>query len=275
MGKKGRPPKEFHEYLTAPTKAHVGHKDYLISPGSAFLKYTVETKSAIDLCSRTFPKKADDTYVKDALDSLQHIVAAMLPAVMGHFETYERYLFAGMFDASVHLKKFDIEAFFKTISKVSNVAIDPIRLSAHRGLGTESLGILMAGCLSGWHDPDQVNRFFSGFRLKRQLFSSADSDRLKVLWQLRHSIVHTGGSLTLPDAQKVKELANLGNMKVVFENNFVYEVSRKLHPLVKRATEELGHAFKARLKATTPEEMRKKLNDFFSVKSSIHVRLKT
>ena len=211
MTKKGRAPKEFHEYIAEPTRAHVGHEDYLTSPGSAFLKYTVEAKSAIDLCSRSFPKKTAGPYTKGALDSLQHLVAAMLPALMGHFETYERYRFAGMFDASVYLEKFEVEDFFKKISKVSDVVIDPVRLWAHRGLGTESVGILMADCLSSWHDPDRVNKFFTAFGLKRQLFSSGDCARLKVLWQLRHSIVHTGGTLTLPDVQKVTELGNFGD----------------------------------------------------------------
>jgi len=105
-----RSPKEFHEYLAPPTNAHVGHDDYLNSPATAFLKYTVEAKSSVDLCIRRFTRKAGGAYRKDSLDSLQHLVAAMLPAVMGHFETYQRYLFAGMFDLSAHLVKFDVDA---------------------------------------------------------------------------------------------------------------------------------------------------------------------
>ena len=52
-----RPSREFHEYLTDGSSAHVSHQDYLTAPGTAFLKYTVEAKSAIDLCIRKFPKK--------------------------------------------------------------------------------------------------------------------------------------------------------------------------------------------------------------------------
>ena len=266
--------KEFHQYLTEPTDAHVGHFDYIKSPGTAFLKYTVEAKNAIDLCIRKFPKKdGQKTYVKDSLDSLQHLVVAMVPAVLGHFETYQRYLFAGMYDASVHLDKFDVDAFLKRLSKVSEVAIDPVRLAAHRGLGAESIGLLMADCLSGWHNPERVNAFFDAFGLKRQLYSADDCSRLNVLWQIRHSIVHTGGTLTLPDAQKAKELAGHGNKKLVFENRFIYEISRKLHPLIKKATEGVGTAFKARLKASTPADVRQKLDDLFSVKSSVAVWL--
>jgi len=268
-------PKEFQKYLCTPTASHVGHEDYLESPGSAFLKYTVEAKSAVDLAKRKFAKNADKTYQKDANDSLQHIVSAMLPAIMGHFETYQRYLFAGMFDASVYLNKFDIGAFFTRMGKISIVSIDPIRLSAYRGLQTESIGILMADSLSGWHDPDRVNSFFNTFGLKRQLFSSNDCSQLKVLWQLRHAIVHTGGTLTLSDAQKIPELAGFGGRKVVFENNFIYEVSRKLHPVVKKATQGIGSSFKKRFILAIPDEIKEKLNIFFSVKSSIPTWLRT
>lgn len=75
------------------------------------MKYFVEAKSAINLCMRHFPKNKDKNYQKDALDSLQHLVVASLPAIMGHFETYQRYLFAGMFDLSVFLKDFDVDFF--------------------------------------------------------------------------------------------------------------------------------------------------------------------
>jgi len=133
----------------------------------------------------------------------------------------------------------------------------------------------MADSLTGWHNPDRVNTFFDAFGLKRQLFASDDCARLKVLWQLRHSIVHTGGTLTLPDAQRVTELSEFGNKKLVFENNFTYEMSRKLHPLVKRATGEIGISFKDRLKSTTPTDVQKKMDKFFTVTSSISVWLKT
>ena len=128
-----RPAKEFQEYLVEPTRAHVGHADYLVSPATAFLKYTVEAKSAVDLCCRRLPRKASGEYTKDALDSIQHLVAAMVPAIMGHFETFQRYLFAGMFDLSAHLVKFDVDAFLARLSKDQDLSIDPRRLAAYRG----------------------------------------------------------------------------------------------------------------------------------------------
>ena len=140
----GRRPKEFQEYLTDPGRTHVSHREYVTSPATAFLKYTIKAKSSIDLCVNNFPKKADSTYTKPSLDSLQHLVAAMLPAVMGHFETFERYLFAGVFDKSVYLYEFDIDNFFAKLSKTTTITFDPIRLAAHRQIGASSIGILLA-----------------------------------------------------------------------------------------------------------------------------------
>ena len=112
----GRPPKEFEEYLTGGNeRLHVGYSDYIESPASAILKYTVEAKSALDLCVRTLPKKAAGINTKNSLDTLQHLQTALLPAVMGHLETFQRYLFAGMFDQSGYLVKFDLEEFFRKL----------------------------------------------------------------------------------------------------------------------------------------------------------------
>ena len=126
--------KEFHEYLTTQDgTSHVSQSNYLKSPARAFLKYTIEAKSAIDLCVRKFPKNQDGRYSKDSLDSLQHLTVAVLPSIMGHFETYQRYLFAGMFDYSIFLQNFNIESFFDKLNKECNFEINPIRLAAYRG----------------------------------------------------------------------------------------------------------------------------------------------
>jgi len=53
----GRPEKEFQEYLRKATNSHVSSNDYFVTPATTFLKYTIEAKSAIDLCIRQFPKK--------------------------------------------------------------------------------------------------------------------------------------------------------------------------------------------------------------------------
>lgn len=266
--------KEFEEYLTDGSACHVGHDEYVAAPAVAFLRYLVEAKSAIDLCVRNLPKKANGDFTQASEDTIQYLVVAALPGVMGHFETYQRYLFAGMFDLSVHLEKFEVENFFKALSKETNIDLDWARLAAHRASGAGSVGALLADSMSGWHSPEKVNKYFGCFRLSFEPFGNTERSRLRTLWQLRHSIVHTGGTLTLADAQKVKSLEGLGDRRIAFKKNFIFEVARKLHPIIKTATEGLGASFKSRLVSTVTAAEQAQIDAFFEVKSSVSVWLK-
>ena len=270
---KGKPQKEFHEYIVEASGSHVRHEDYLESPASAFLKYTVEAKDAVKYCQDYFHKNGDGSYSKNALDSLQHIMSAFLPAVMGHFETYQRYLFAGIFERSSLLQQFNVNNFFKSLTDETTLRIDPVRLSAYRGFGA-SIGVLLADHLKGWHNPEQVNRYFRAFGFQAQFFSNKDCRRLRTLWQLRHSIVHTGGTITIPDAQKVEDLVPFGDEPVVFDKQFILEVSRKMHPLVRDATTRLGQDFKSKLLTDVSQEDRKTVDKLFEVKSPTAVWLR-
>lgn len=269
----GRAVKEFEKYLTSGSNCHVGHDEYVTSPASAFLRYLVEAKSAIDLCVRSLPKKAGGGFTQASEDSIQYLIVASLPAIMGHFETYQRYLFAGMFDLSVHLEKFDINSFFKSLEKETSINLDWGRLAAHRAAGAGSVGSLLADSMTSWHSPEKVNKYFGCFRLNYEPFGNTERTRLKTLWQLRHSIVHTGGTLTLADAQKVKSLEGLGDRKIAFENNFIFEVARKLHPLIKSSTEGLGNGFKGRLVLGVSADDMRRIDKFFEVRSSVPVWL--
>lgn len=270
---RGRPVKEFHDYIIDAEGKHMLHRDYVDSPASVFLRYTVEAKDAVNYCQKHFRKNADQSLASDARDSLRHILSAFLPAVMGHFETYQRYLFAGMFERSSLLSNFDMEKFFKQLGKETTLTIDPVRLSAYRGFGT-SVGILLADSLPGWHNPEKVNKYFDAFQLKQQFLSSKDCDRLRTLWQLRHSIVHTGGTITVPDAQKVDALVPFGDKPIVFDNQFVFEVSRKMHPLVRDATGRIAQSFKKDMLTDVPQEDVDAVDKLFEVKSSAAVWLK-
>jgi hypothetical protein len=64
------------------------------------------------------------------------------------------------------------------------------------------------------------------------------------------------------------------NNKQAFEKNFIYEVSRKFHPIIKRSTEGIGQAFKNTLLPNLPNDTIKRIDTFFKVKSSIHAWLK-
>ena len=80
--------------------------------------------------------------------------------------------------------------------------------------------------------------------------------------------------MTLADAQKASELQGLGDRNIAFEKNFIFEVARKLHPLVKKTTEGLGNGFKQRLIVDIGVSDRARIDKFFDVKSSIQVWLR-
>jgi hypothetical protein len=273
---KGRPQKEFKDYLEEAIGSQVSHRDYILSPATAFLKHTIEAKSAIDLCIRKLPKNQNGTFTKDSADTIKYLTLAVLPTLMGHYETYQRYLFAGLFDLTVYQEGFKVKRFIDKIIKdsKSEISIDLERLAAFRSIGTSSIGFVIADNLKGWHSPEKVNLFFNAFQLNHQFISNDNEKRLKVLWQLRHSIVHTGGTITLPDAEKTEELNAWGDKTITFENNFIYEVARKLHPIVKSGTVGIGNNFKAKLKPNLDPEIIAKIDRFFEVKSSIAVWLK-
>lgn len=269
----GRPIKEFQDYIIHAEYTHSSHSDYIKSPATAFLKHTVEAKSAIDLVIRNLPKKQNGEFTKDSKDTLQHLIHATLPTIIGHFETFQRYLFAGIFDLSVMLDNFDSETFSKKLSKDLNVSIDLKNLSSYRSVGSAPVGRLISDNLPGWQDPEKVNRYFKLFFNNLNLFTNDDCTKLKTLYQLRHSIVHTGGTLTLPDAQKIETLRGKGDTQLAFENNFIFEVSRKLHPIVRDLVNRLKVEFDSNLSPVISQDERNKKDEFFKVSSSIAVWL--
>jgi len=273
-------PKEFHKYLIdSSSKNHVTQEDYLNSPACAFLKYVIEAKDAVELCKNKFPKNQNGTYSSDSLASIQHITAAMIPAIMGHFETFQRYLFAGMFENSVYLQKFDVGIFLNNLKKEINLEIDVARLSSYRGSNI-SVGLLLADNLNNWQWGEKVNKYFGCFGLKnaaghtQSFYSNDDKERSAVLWQLRNSIVHTGGTITRPDAQKVKNLHEYGDKQIVFQNTIIYEIARKLHPLIKNSTFRMKDIYLHNLRNDIEVTTRKKIEDMFKVSSTASVWLR-
>lgn len=275
MPKRGRPIKEFQEYIiTSSGNAHVTLDAYVESPATAFLAYCVEAKDSIIHCQRHFQKNQDGSPSKNSVASLRHLSAAILPAIMGHFETYQRHLFAGIFEMSDVLRDFRAKDFFTKLQKADvEIKIDPVKLAGYRRFSTTT-GVLLADNLAGWHNPRLVNKYFRAL-LGTDIYSESDCKNLLMLWQLRHSIVHTGGSLTLPDAQKIPELMGLGGKPLVFDNAFIREVSKKFHPLVKSATSKAEKSFQAQ---QIPERItsvdQQIVDKLFLVKSKVAVWLK-
>jgi hypothetical protein len=239
---------------------------YSREPAVAFLREAVHISDAINQCRRRFQRRNDDSFNKDSQDSIYRLGAAALSSMMSHFETYQRLLFAGMVEASRFIIGFDLARFCKVLEKDAALELDLGRISAYRGQPTP-IGRLLADNLTGWHSPATVNAYFKAIVHDYQFVSNEDGEELTILWQLRHSVVHTGGWLTEPDAQKVPALADLQGRPILLHERFIEIAARRLHTIVNRSTGGLGKKFKARLPADLENPGRREVNRLFKVQS--------
>lgn len=260
------PAKALAEYLDSePTWWASKLEDYSEEPASAFLREAVHLCDAVNQCRRLFKRKKDKTLNKDSQDSIFRLGAAALSALMGHFETFQRSLFAGSMELSTLLAGLDIEKVCRKLVQDSNLAIDLDKLVTYRGRPAQ-VGQLVADSLGGWHNPDQVNKHFLALA-KYQFFSQAHSEQVKQLWQLRHSVVHTGGWLTHSDAQKLPALLALAGRPILLNEKFTDVVVRRLHKIVKTSTEGFGTAFQSGLRSSISAKERKRVSALFNVSS--------
>ncbi len=284
--KKGKPKKDFIDYFKHDSKRkakHVTFTDYSTSPGNAFLKYSREAKDAVEYFRNNIKKlkKNKINFKQDDADaSLELIVISFLPSLMGHFETYQKHLFAGIFEMSIFLKSFNEKTFIKKLQEAKSsestengsIKLDAVSLCSYRNFQPEHLGLksfiglYLADNLPGWHDPVKVNNYFRAFGFPTDFFNNEDCKELKVLWQLRHSIVHTGGTLTRPDSQKVSTLRNLSGKTIVFEDNFIWIFARKIQQIVQTSTQRLETVFFNDLISNVGSEEAKRMKIFFEAK---------
>lgn len=241
---------------------------YGTCPAEAFLVFVCDAYDSYTHCLNKFTKKGDGTYNKDSEDSLRHIACAILGTTMGHFETYQRSLFSGILERSTSFPSFDVVKFLKHFDKYcgGEVTISTGRLLAFRELNAP-VGFVFADSLTGWHNPKRVNAFFKAFGVAQDVFSNAEVGDLEVLWQLRHSVVHTGAWLTVPDAKKVKRLSAWQDKPIVLDPSFVNAMSRRLHKLVKAANARLLADCTTLLGPAPDPATTKSLADFLLVKS--------
>ena len=273
--------KDFDKYILTTQKPIVRLEEYATMPATAFLHAIVSAKCAADLCLKSFKTTKRGTYNVSASKSIQIINAGLLAYIMGNFETYEKYLFAQMFEYSVYLNKFDVEGFIKKLKEATkdNIDISLVRFAGYRN-NAHSVGLVIAENLKNWQSPRIVNKYFNAFSLTDKsnhtlaFFSNNDIQDLSILWQMRHSIVHTASTLTLPDSQKNEALKEYGGKSIVLDKGFIVEVVRKFHPIIKNATERMQEIYIHNVKSTILPEIKTKIDNIFVVKSSCNVWLR-
>ena len=119
-------------------------------------------------CLNKFTKKQDGKYNKDSADSLRHISCAILGTLLGHFETYEKALFAGLVErASLFFRASMWTDFLKHFEKNAGgeLTVPTSRLLAFRTLNAP-VGYVLADAISGSHSPSRVNTLPKGFGIK-------------------------------------------------------------------------------------------------------------
>lgn len=274
------PAKNFEDYIIEAESKAITLDDYTRSPATAFLKYVVCAKDAANQCARKFKTTAKSRiYTRDALESIYLINAGLLASIMGNFETYQKYLFANMFEYSVYLNKFDVKEFLKDLKKSiksessTKFDVDFVKVAGYRDSAVP-VGLILADQLSNWQSPTIVNSYFKSFRLedvahhKLDIYSNDSKEKLSVLWQMRHSIVHTASTITLPDAQKVTSLNGFGGKVISLDRMFINEVARKMHLIIKNATENMKSIYVHNLKHTTPVDISSRIDELFKVSST-------
>ena len=280
------PARNFEDYIIEAEHKPITLEDYAKSPATAFLRYVVSAKDAANQCLLKFKTTARSrTYTRDALDSIHMINAGLLAAIMGNFETYQKYLFANMFEYSIYVNHFELQKCLKSLKesvkaeKSTKFEVDFTRIAGYRD-SKVSVGLVLADQLSNWQSPSIVNSFFKSYGLadvhgrKLEFYSNDDKEKLSVLWQMRHSIVHTASTITLPDSQKVTSLNRFGGKVISLDTQFIYEVARKLHPIIKSATENMKNVYIHNLSTGTPTDILTKINEVFKVSSTCNAWLR-
>jgi|ERR1700722_11688372 len=219
-----------------------GIKNYFQKPTSEFIFEILHISDAFSLCLRRFPKKKNGDFTQSSLSSHFQLSAGCLCTIMGHFELYQRFMFAGLIEHSVHLHGFDFKDAVRRLKSEFQFEIDPSQLLAYRSEGA-AVGQIFVDNLPGWHNPTRVNSYFRAIRPKHTFYSNDQTEDLSILWQLRHSVAHTGGWLSIPDAQKIPKLSQMQNKALFFEPHFIEAVVRRFHKIAPDCTNRLKLAF--------------------------------
>ena len=266
--------KSVEDYLLVEERDATSLAAYLTCPAGAFLKYVCDAYDAFRYCELRFTKKNDGSYNKDSKESLNHISCSLLATVMGHFETYQKSLLAGLIDWSINIDAFKFDDFRKSISRSGSLdfEVDLSRMLAQRG-SPAHVGYVIADSMGGWHNPSKVNAYFQGLGIKANALSNEQVADLRVLWQIRHSIVHTGAYITAADSQKVERLSEWSDCPIIFNHFFYNWFSRKMHRITQDVNNRLHAACNAGLKASATQGAKDSLTRFLKVSSPKQVWL--
>lgn len=215
------------------------------APATTFLRSVVEICESVSYCEEVFVRSGDSPTGSPASGSLRVFVMSAFAMLMSHFEIFQKLQFAELVDTQDFMEGFDDTELAKRLEK-EGCAVTLHRILAGRGDPREP-GQIVADSLGSWHNPSRVNQYFQIIFPKVNIYSNSAIAELELMWQLRHSIVHTGGVVTREDAAKVSSLRQFRDRKLVLEGQFIMQVGKRLHMIVKQVTSLLEGEVRKRL----------------------------
>lgn len=199
-------------------------------PATTFLREVVEICDAVRHCQRSFARKKNGDFTKDSADSFRLIVTSAFALLMSNFETYQKSQFAILLDARFMFRFDDDLAIANKLEKVGcNITLS--RVLAGGGEFGDT-GQIIADAMPGWHNAEKVNDYFKVLFPTRNFYSKDLISEFRILWQLRHSIVHTGGQITAEDAMKIRRLKYHRDRVLEFGEDFMPAVGRRFHIMI-------------------------------------------
>jgi hypothetical protein len=176
---------------------------------------------------------------------------ATFALLLSHFETFQKAQFAILLNTLDYLQGVSDMEVVKRLER-AGCELSLQRIVAGRGDPREP-GEIFADSMPGWHNPGKVNEYFRAMFPKTNVYSNEVIEELELLWQLRHSIVHTGGVITREDAMKVPALRRLSERQIVFSKGFISAVGRRLHIIVQLSMQQLEGIFRKSLRPDVEE----------------------
>jgi len=180
-----------------------------------------------------------DTASKTVQDtvSMQIWLSSLYSYTMGQFELYIRRQFTEVLNTSIFFQSYDSTIIAERLRKVGCApTIESILVDSSNEWEP---GWLISEALPGWHDPEKINQYFRVLFPDFCLYSNEQSERIRVMWQIRHSIVHTGGLVTRFDARKHRLLHRLGDKKLHLSDTSIDSLTFWLNEIVVDSTERL------------------------------------
>lgn len=215
------------------------------APATTFLRSVVEICESVSYCEEILVRSSDSPAESRIAESLRVFVMSAFAMLMSHFEMFQKLQFAELVDTQDFMEGFDDAELAKRLEK-EGCAVTLHRILAGRGDPREP-GQIVADSLGSWHNPSRVNQYFQIIFPKINVYSNSTIAELELMWQLRHSIVHTGGVVTREDATKVSSLRQFRDRKLVLEGQFIMQVGKRFHMIVKQATSLLEGEVRKRL----------------------------